>query len=189
MAYAVYAAAYPRTPQTHHDKVSRFAHTQHRRTRQLALTLAAPLACLAVSGAVAEAASPSGSLSEYRTTTIASVVGPTAGSNPYALAPAGDQNPYGLAVVPLSMGALSAGNLLVTDFNNAANMAGAGSTIVQVNPTTKATSVFASGAPISGPVGIALNPTNDGVWIGDFGSSDGSNSNVLLISPAGTTCC
>src|SRR5579863_8760549 len=44
----------------------------------------------------------------------------------------GDQNPYGVAVVPRSIGALDAKSILVSNFNNSANLQGTGSTIVQV---------------------------------------------------------
>jgi len=125
--------------------------------------------------AAAQAASPggTGSLAPYTATRLSS------------LAVNGDTNPYSIAVVPISAGKLVAGNVLAVDFNHAGT-AGAGKSIVQVNPSTGATSAFASGLPISGPVGIAINPVNDGVWIGGFGSVDGSNSNDLLILPDGT---
>jgi hypothetical protein len=97
----------------------------------------------------------------------------------------GDTNPYSIAVVPLSAGKLVAGNVLSVNFNHGST-AGAGTSIVQVDPATGASSVFASGLPISGPVGIAINPVNDGVWIGGFGSTDGSTSNDMLILPDGT---
>jgi hypothetical protein len=103
-----------------------------------------------------------------------------------AVAPNGDDNPYGIAVVPKTIGALTAGNLLVADFNNAAGTAGAGTSIVQVDPATGQTTLFFAGAPVAGPVGIAINPVNDGVWVGDYGAaSDGTGANDLLISPAG----
>ncbi len=102
-----------------------------------------------------------------------------------AVASNGDTNPYGIAVVPQTIGNLVAGNLLVADFNNSAGNAGGGTSIVQVDPTTRTASTFATGLPISGPVGIAINPVNDGVWVGDFGSTDGTGSNNLLILPTG----
>lgn len=99
----------------------------------------------------------------------------------------GDNNPYGLTVVPQSNGNLVAGDLLVTDFNNASGTAGAGTSVVQVNPVTGATDTVLSGiSGLIGPVGIALNPLNDAVWLGDFGSSDGSTSNDLLIGAGGS---
>jgi hypothetical protein len=46
-----------------------------------------------------------------------------------------DQNPYGVAVVPRSTGDLFAGNVLVSNFNDVANVQGTGSTIVEVTPS------------------------------------------------------
>lgn len=103
------------------------------------------------------------------------------------VAPNGDRNPYGIAVVPLTAGKLVKGNLLVDEFDNSNSSAGAGTTILQVDPSTGATSVFYSGSPVAGPVGVAINPVNDGVWIGDYGSAEnGTSSNDLLINAAGT---
>jgi sugar lactone lactonase YvrE len=112
--------------------------------------------------------------------TIASVV-----------APNGDQNPYGIAIVPKTEGRLVAGDLLVADFNNKAGTPGAGTTILLVNPNTRAKSVFASGLAATGPVGIAINPVNDIVWVGNYGPKgptgayDGSAASVTVISPTG----
>ncbi len=49
----------------------------------------------------------------------------------------GDQNPYGVAVVPRSSGKLVRGDVLVSNFNNAPNQQGTGSSIVEVSPTGK----------------------------------------------------
>jgi hypothetical protein len=54
----------------------------------------------------------------------------------------GDQNPYGVAVVPESTGNLHEGNVLVSNFNDITNTQGTGTTIVQVTPHG-AVSVFA----------------------------------------------
>jgi sugar lactone lactonase YvrE len=54
----------------------------------------------------------------------------------------GDQNPYGVAVVKESIGALHQGNVLVSNFNDNTNTQGAGTTIVQVTPRGSV-SVFA----------------------------------------------
>ncbi len=61
---------------------------------------------------------------------------------PSAGAAKGDQNPYGVAVVPVTQGNLVAGDALVSNFNNAANQQGTGSSIVQISPSGHA-SVFA----------------------------------------------
>ncbi len=47
----------------------------------------------------------------------------------------GDVNPYGVAVVPRSTGDLWQGNVLVSNFNNKANVQGTGTTIVEVTPS------------------------------------------------------
>ena len=69
----------------------------------------------------------------------------------------GDVNPYGVAVVPTSTGRLQQGNVLVSNFNNKANVQGTGTTIVQVTPGGKQ-SLFAKignlGSACPGGVGL-----------------------------------
>ena len=102
------------------------------------------------------------------------------------IAPDGDRDPFGIAIVPLTMGKLTAGNLLVAEFGDKQGTAGAGTTILQVNPATGKTSVFFRGGPVAGPVGVAVNPANDGVWVGDYGkAASGTAANDLLILPNG----
>lgn len=71
----------------------------------------------------------------------------------------GDVNPYGVAVVPVTKGALTAGHILVSNFNNAGNLQGTGTTIVQVAPSG-AMSLFAqiNAATLPGacPGGVGL---------------------------------
>ncbi len=55
----------------------------------------------------------------------------------------GDVNPYGVAVVPASSGHLTAGDILVSNFNDKANVQGTGTTIVQVTPAGR-TRLFAN---------------------------------------------
>ncbi len=64
----------------------------------------------------------------------------------------GDVNPYGLAVVPASAGRLVAGDTLVSNFNDKANVQGTGTTIVEVSPSGS-TRLFAQLAKI--PAGMA----------------------------------
>ena len=97
-----------------------------RRSAAVITTIAATAAALlAASGVVATAANASttfiGSL--HHTKVIASTV------------PAnGDVNPYGVAVIPRSTGDLHRGDVLVSNFNDKANVQGTGTTIVQVSP-------------------------------------------------------
>lgn len=61
----------------------------------------------------------------------------------------GDVNPYGVAFVPSDFsggGKLQPGDILVSNFNNSANIQGTGSTIVQINPDGSH-SVFFQGQP------------------------------------------
>lgn len=68
---------------------------------------------------------------------------PTTGSQ------AGDQNPYGVTVVPVSSGVLNQGDILVSDFNDSSNFQGTGSSIVRVDPATGTQSLFFdAGSPI-----------------------------------------
>ena len=46
----------------------------------------------------------------------------------------GDVNPYGIVTVPRSVGKLEQGDVLVSNFNNAGNAQGTGTTIVQIPP-------------------------------------------------------
>jgi len=55
----------------------------------------------------------------------------------------GDQNPYALVVAPVSVGTIQKNDVLIGNFNNAANLQGLGTTIVDYNPTTKKLTTFA----------------------------------------------
>jgi hypothetical protein len=71
----------------------------------------------------------------------------------------GDINPYGLVLVPTSTGKLTAGDLLVSNFNDKANNQGTGTTIMQISPTGKQSlfsTVNASSLPGSCPGGVGL---------------------------------
>jgi hypothetical protein len=62
---------------------------------------------------------------------------------------AGDQNPYGVTVVPVDSGMLKQGDILVSDFNDASNLQATGSSIVQVDPNTGTQSLFFdAGSPV-----------------------------------------
>jgi sugar lactone lactonase YvrE len=55
----------------------------------------------------------------------------------------GDLNPYAIAVVPASVGALHEGDVLVDNFNNISNLQGTGTSIIAYTPATKQTRLFA----------------------------------------------
>ncbi len=91
------------------------------------------LACAAAIVCAAHAAAQKGFLETiHRHTTLASTV-PTNG----------DQNPYAIAVAPVSAGAIKQGDVLVDNFNDRNNLQGLGTTIVDINPSTMTMRVFA----------------------------------------------
>jgi predicted lipoprotein with Yx(FWY)xxD motif len=94
----------------------------------------------------------------------------------------GDINPYGVAVVPRSIGRLVKGDILVSNFNNKANLQGTGTTIVQLSPSGSR-HLFASITPASvagrcpGGVGLttALVVLRSGwVIVGSLPTKDGT---------------
>ncbi len=71
----------------------------------------------------------------------------------------GDVNPYGVAMVPSSVGKLKAGELLVSNYNAKSNNQGTGTTIVQVSTSGKSslfTQISARSLPGSCPGGVGL---------------------------------
>lgn len=93
----------------------------------------------------------------------------------------GDQNPYGVAFVPdgfSSGGPLSPGDILVSNFNDAANVQGTGSTIVQIKQTGGPASVFFQGQPGLG-LTTALGVLKSGfVIVGSVPTTDGTCSTI-----------
>ena len=91
----------------------------------------------------------------------------------------GDVNPYAVAVVPRTTGALVAGDVLISNFNNSANLQGTGVTIMQISPSGKA-SVFADLAgQVSGPIGLTTALVvfrNGDVVVGSLPTTNGKAS-------------
>jgi hypothetical protein len=95
-----------------------------------ALTCATVLVALAIS---AKADEPGGLLETVRKhVTLTSTV-----------ADNGDQNPYALVVAPVSAGKIQKDDVLVDNFNDVSNLQGQGTTIIDYNPSTKQTTLFA----------------------------------------------
>ncbi len=151
--------------------------------RKRAITVGIAAAGLAVSalmamapGAVAGQAPPGSFIGQFQTiSTVASTV------------PAnGDVNPYGTAVVPQSQGDLHRGNVLVSNFNNAANQQGTGTTIVEITPGG-AVSLFAqiNAAKLRGacPGGVGLTTAltvlrSGWVIVGSLPTTDGTSATM-----------
>lgn len=94
----------------------------------------------------------------------------------------GDLNPYGVFRVPVSIGKLVQGDILISNFNNSANLQGTGTTIMDVSPTG-AVHLFAQidaahlPGPCPGGVGLttALVVLRTGwVIVSSLPTSDGS---------------
>ena len=94
----------------------------------------------------------------------------------------GDVNPYGVAVVPASAGRLTAGDILVSNFNDKANVQGTGNTIVQVSPAGK-TSVFASLPTSHGGVLPGLDPAGCLIVLNDRGTVAETITNPDIVGP------
>lgn len=96
----------------------------------------------------------------------------------------GDVNPYGVAVVPTSVGALDRGDVLVSNFNDSGNAQGTGTTIVQVSPTGKVTQfaqLDAKHLPGACPGGLGLTTAlvalrSGWVIVGSLPTSDGTSA-------------
>jgi hypothetical protein len=95
----------------------------------------------------------------------------------------GDLNPYAVVVAPVSAGKVAAGDVLVSNFNNISNLQGTGTTIVDFNPATRKTTLFAqipqSLAQCPGGVGLttAMTMLKAGwVIVGSLPSKDGTTA-------------
>src|SRR5215467_4190426 len=96
----------------------------------------------------------------------------------------GDVNPYGVAVVPTSTGSLVKGDVLVSNFNNSANLQGTGTTIVQISPGGQQTlfaQINASKLPGPCPGGVGLTTALGilpGGWVvvGSLPTADGTGA-------------
>lgn len=103
----------------------------------------------------------------------------------------GDVNPYGMARVPRTIGRLMEGQFLVSNFNNASNLQGTGTTIVQMQPNGFLR-LFAQIDPssVSCPGGVGLTTAlvalrNGLVIVGSLPTTDGTattaGSGCLLV--------
>ena len=109
----------------------------------------------------------------------------------------GDQNPYAIVVAPVSAGTIQKDDVLVSNFNNAGNLQGLGTTIINYNPTTKKLTQFAqiprNLAKCPGGVGLgtAMTMLKTGwVIIGSAPSTDGTAATkgagcLVVLTPQG----
>ncbi|CAN0618836.1 conserved exported protein of unknown function [Burkholderia multivorans] len=144
-------------------------------------------AAAALAAAAAAHAEPQGFLETlHRHTTLVN----TAPEN-------GDQNPYAIAVAPVSAGTVRKGDVLVDNFNNAANLQGTGATIINYRPSTKEMSVFATiprdlhACPGGVGLSAAMTMLKSGwVIVGSTPSNDGTTNTkgagcLVVLDPQG----
>jgi DNA-binding beta-propeller fold protein YncE len=98
------------------------------------------------------------------------------------VAPNGDQNPYGLTLETFKDSPFY-GDLLVSDFSNAAGINGEGQSIVAINPATGQTRLYSQDAQY-GPVALAVSPKGP-LWIANFGGLDAQSQNDEVLAPNG----
>src|SRR5271157_2231643 len=109
----------------------------------------------------------------------------------------GDQNPYAVVVAPVSAGKVQKDDVLIDNFNDLSNLQGLGTTIVDYNPSTKKTTLFAALprhlAQCPGGVGLttAMVMLKSG-WmiVGSTPSNDGTTATkgpgcLLVLDPNG----
>ena len=136
-----------------------------------ALAGAAATAVLAVAP-TAQAGTPGSFIGRFHMKTT---IGSTVPAN-------GDINPYGTALVRMSQGSLVKGNVLISNFNNAKNQQGTGTTIVQVSPSGMLSvfaKIVASKLPGRCPGGVGLTTALEilpGGWVvvGSLPTKDGT---------------
>ena len=152
--------------------------------RSLAPTVRAlPIASALISAGPLRAADAPGATGADKTSFLASVhdektIASTIPAN-------GDTNPYAVVVAPVSSGTIARGDVLVSNWNNSANLQGLGTTIMDVHPATHKSSVFATvprhlaGCP--GGVGMSTSMTMmraGYVIVGSLPSNDGTANTV-----------
>ncbi len=117
----------------------------------------------------------------------------------------GDQNPYGIVTAPRTVGALRAGDILVSNFNNegptqngqptTGGNQGEGTTIMQFNPDGSDPRLFAHINPAQFPGGVGLTTAlvalPDGyVIVGSLPTTDGTSATMtagelIILNPFG----
>ena len=103
----------------------------------------------------------------------------------------GDVNPYGVAIVPDTIGTLVKGDTLVSNFNDKANVQGTGTTIVEVSPAGAEQTFATVGTPPGSdtcPGGIGLTTALSilpGGWVVVGSLPTGAGGNLPSANPAG----
>ena len=163
------------------------------RSRRLVLAAIGMVGCLSITAValpLVAGASAHGSTSFLSHFSTVTNVASTVPAN-------GDVNPYGITVVPQSMGKLVRGDTLVSNFNNSANLQGTGTTIVEIAPSGAVTTFTQLNGALPGacPGGVGLSTaltTLPGGWVvaGSLPTSDGTSATaqagcLIVLNSAG----
>lgn len=109
----------------------------------------------------------------------------------------GDQNPYALFIAPVAAGVIQKDDVLIDNFNNAANLQGTGTTITTFNPATRKLTTFAKlphdlpGCPGGVGLSTAMTMLKSGwVIVGSAPSNDGTTGTkgagcLIVLNPQG----
>jgi hypothetical protein len=93
----------------------------------------------------------------------------------------GDENPYGLAIAPVSTGLLTAGDLVICNFNDSANVQGNGTTIEILHPVPGSMPIrMAQDPKLKGCAALAI-ANDDSPWAAAY-----SSNLAPFYSPTGT---
>lgn len=93
----------------------------------------------------------------------------------------GELNPYGLDIAKTTSGSIAAGDLVVCNFNDSANVQGTGRTIIALHPQAGSTPThIAADASLLGCNALAMSPTGV-IWNAAFAANDNP-----LVSGSGT---
>lgn len=104
----------------------------------------------------------------------------------------GDGNPYAIVMVPatatITTGNFQAGDLLVSNFSNAAGVNGGGTTIEDIRPSAATPAPVTFSSLANGPVALSLNANLSALWVANFGSAaDGTSGDVQVLNNTGLT--
>jgi hypothetical protein len=137
---------------------------------------------LVASVAAALIAFPATSAAKHGFITRFGTIGTISSAVPKSGPAMGDQNPYGLVVVPRTVGKLVRGDTLISNFNNSQNLQGTGSSIVEISPSGSFHVFAIVPAPTSTPaVGLttALAVLRSGyVVVGSLPAPGGKSKNA-----------
>ena len=127
-----------------------------------AITLVAALAGCGSNNAPTAPTAPTAVLAGLATTTV---IGTTVDTGN------GDSNPYGLAIAPITIGGVTAGDLIVCNYNDGKGIAGAGTTIEDLKPVAGSKPVrVAQDASLAGCNALAINPGGP-IWVAAYTSN------------------